>query len=332
MLLVVLVLIFYSIVGCSYISADFEDTRFLLGTVVSIKAFGEEAKMAVLDGFRKMEELELQFDQYSQNGAVTKLNNYFGKQSNTELKPVKISKDLCNATKLGLDYSAKTNGKYDITIRPLTEYWERKEREGVLPLQEEINKIKNLIAHEKVELDIEQSTIKIEQGMGLDLGSVAKGYIIDQAMHKMKEYNITGVIINAGGNILTMGENVEGKWSIGLINPQEIDSLVGHLSFKGDKAVASSGNYQQYYLINDQRYGHILNIETGWPATGIAGVTVIGPYSAEADILSTGAFIVGVEAGLDLIEDAGYEGLIIEHSGELHVTKGFNKYFHRIKY
>ncbi|MFA5537546.1 MAG: FAD:protein FMN transferase [Bacillota bacterium] len=315
------------IIGCHQTTNSFENTRFLLGTAVTIKAYGAEAKLAVSRGFDKMEELELEFDQYSENGVVFGVNEFFSKESNGTAGFMEISNDLCNVVRLGLKYGSKTDGKYDITIGPLTSYWKNQEHENTLPIQKEINELKKLINYEKVQLNIEKNLLRIEAGMELDFGGVAKGYIVEQVMLYMEKYNTKGIIINAGGNVLTSGENGVGSWEIAVVDPSKIDELLGLISFKEKGAVVSSGNYQQYYLIKENKYGHILNIETGWPATGVLGATVFGENSAEADILATSAVLLGVEGGLALIENSGYEGIIVDQSGELYKTKDMNKYF-----
>ncbi len=327
-IITLLVFIILIVSGCSKSPKHFEDTRFVLGTVVSIKAWGEEAEMAVLNGFDQIEELEQKLDQHNQESEIARLNNYFNNKTNEKTEPIEISPELCNVIALGLDYGEKTKGKYDITIGPLVQLWITKEKDHILPVPNEINSVKSLINYKKVELDIKHGTIDMEPGMILDLGSIAKGYIAQQAISTIKKHNISGAIINAGGNVVTTGNNIDGKWKIGLANPQKPDSLIGHLSFAGDKTVVSAGNYQQYYLIKERKYGHILNLDTGWPHDEVLGVSVMGADSAMADVLSTAALVVGVQEGLDLIQNAGYEGLIIDKTGKLHKTEGLDQYFH----
>ena len=316
--------------GCSRSEKHFEDTRLILGTVVTIKAFGPEAKIAVTSGFSKMEELEQVFDQHAENTEITKLNAYSRGIDKKTSGPIKISKDLLEVINIGLKYSDKTKGKYDITIGPLVDLWKTKEKTKILPMQKEIDEIKNFVDYKKLKLNVEQGTIKMEQGMVIDLGSISKGYIVDQAMEEIKGYNINGAIIDAGGGVLTLGANLKGKWKVGIINPQKVDSLLGYLIFDGNRAVVSSGNYQQYYLINEQKYGHILNLDSGWPANEVLSVSVFGTISVMADVLSTAVFVVGVKDGLQLIKEANYEGLIVDRLGELHMTKGFKQYFEEI--
>lgn len=331
MLIVIFCIIFtfltYNLIDYKDNPNHFEDTRFLLGTVVSIKAFGEEADIAVLNGFAKIEELEKTFDQYSQNSEVSQVNKYFSDQNINEGKPIKISRELCDVIDLGLEYSEKTNGKYDITIGPLIKLWETKEKENSLPLQSEIDEVKKLIDYKKVQLNKEQETIYMEKGTLLDLGSIAKGYIAEQTISTMKKNHISGAIINAGGNIVTLGNNFEGAWKIGVTNPKNTDNIIGSFTYKGDKTVVSSGNYLQYYLINDKKYGHIFNLDTGWPYDEILGVSVIGDNSAVADVLSTAAYVVGIKEGLNLIKSAGFEGLIIDKTEILYKTDELKKYY-----
>lgn len=321
LLLLLLLFLIITHVSCNGPGAaeSYEATRFLLDTMVTVKAYGSEAKPAVEAAYAKMESLSSVFDRYNSSGPVGKINSLAGTS-------VQVPRELMDVLLQAAAYSQKTKGRFDVTVGPLTDLWRSKESQGTLPSQAELKQAVGLVDYRKLELDLAQYTVKLSPGMSLDLGGVAKGYIVDQAMQALVQYQVTGAVINAGGNVLTWGNHPRGEWHVGITDPQAPSQLLNTIKFKGAKAVVSAGNYERYYSIDGKTYGHILDTKTGWPADKVAGVTVVGESSLEADLLATAAFVEGVNQGLALIENVGYEGLIVDKSGKVHSTSGLKKY------
>ncbi len=305
---------------------DYEDTRLLLNTVVRIQAYGPQAKQAVNAAFAEIERLEPNVDQYTESGLINKMNYQFGQDSLISSQAIKIPCELAELIRFSMHYSELTDGAFDITIGPLTQLWNLKERQNRLPTQMELDRAKMLVDYRKIAWDQDGNMIKMEKGMALDLGAVAKGYLVDQAMEKLTQYHVNGAIINAGGNVMTWGNNPGGYWQIGVADPQDSDKLLTTLKFQGSKSIVSAGNNERGYKIGGQLYGHILDISTGWPADKVLGTTVIGNHSLEADILSTSVYLIGVSQGLNLIQEAGYEGLIIDQAGRIPKSSGLEVY------
>jgi len=149
-------------------------------------------------------------------------------------------------------------------------------------------------------------------GTQIDLGGIGKGYAVDSAVSVLKQNGINSALINFAGNIYTFG-TPPGKdsWVIGLQHPRESEGLLGTFEIK-DKAVSTSGDYEKFFTIEGKRYSHIIDPRTGNPVKGIVSVTVVTGNATRADALSTGVFVLGLEKGMDLIEQlSDVEGIIV---------------------
>lgn len=161
----------------------------------------------------------------------------------------------------------------------------------------------------------------------LDLGGVAKGFAVDEAVKVLKEAGVPSGIVNAGGDLRSFGRK-PGKipWKIGIQNPDDPQDLAGVLDV-GEISIATSGDYQRYFEVGGVRYHHILDSTTGRPArSGVRSVTTLADDCSLADALATAAFVMGPEKGLVLMEEwKGVEGVIISDDGAYHVTSGIGE-------
>ena len=172
-----------------------------------------------------------------------------------------------------------------------------------------------LVNYRSIILDKKDQTVKFKRkGMAINLGGVAKGYALDRAIKVLKERKVKEALINAGGDIKIMGKR---DWKIGLQHPRKEDEVLAVIKLK-DQAIATSGDYQRYFIKKGKRYHHIINPETGYPANKCMSVTIIGPNAIQTDILATGVFILGPEKGMELIEILeNVEGIIVDVQGKI---------------
>jgi len=157
----------------------------------------------------------------------------------------------------------------------------------------------------------------------VNIGGIGKGYAVDRAIAVLAVHGVRKGLVNAGGDLRTIGS----PWTAGIQHPRQPDLLVGKLAVN-DMAVATSGDYEQYFIHNGLRYHHILDPHTGQPARGLQSVTVIAPTCIQADALSTAIFVLGKDAGLAFVESLpDVEALLIAESGEKHFSSGFGFYW-----
>lgn len=181
-----------------------------------------------------------------------------------------------------------SNGFFDITVGPLTKLWDLSGKKSSVPSQQEIKETLKYIGMDKVK--IENNSLKLISPMKLDWGGIAKGYGIDLASYSLIKMGVSSGFINAGGDLYCWGKNPSRDlWRIGIKHPRE-KGYIGILSIT-DLAVATSGDYQRYFIIDNVRYHHLLNPFTGYPSQGKQSVTVIGPKTTYCDALSTALFV-----------------------------------------
>jgi len=199
--------------------------------------------------------------------------------------------------------SELTDGDYDLSIAPLVKLWDIR-NSTVPPSDADIENVKKLIGYDLLSLTENTLTFS-SSGMGIDLGSVGKGWAGDEIANGLTENGITSGIINLGGNIRVFGDNPnnrDGDFSVGIKDPNDTSSIIGYVKVKNTNVI-TSGAYERFYEYDEKIYHHILDPKTGIPAeSGLASVTVICSDGAIADMLSTALFVVGQDRGTLILE------------------------------
>jgi len=303
---------------------QYQTKEFFMDTIISIQATGENADKAVEGALQKMRQIADKSDRYKAESIVSKINRQAG------VKPVKVDQDILAMIKTAKEYSRLTEGRFDITVTPIIELWGFGTDEKKVPTSQAIENKLKLVSYKDIIINEEGKTIMLaKSGMKIDLGAVAKGYIVDKAANFLKNKGIKSVLINAGGNIKTIGTKYNGeKWRLGIRNPRDDeedpnDNYFKVIEVKGTNVV-TSGDYERYFMEAGKRYHHILNANTGYPARGLASVTVIADSSLKGDLLSTSLFLLGFDKAKQYIaEHADIEGMLVTTSGKEWQSTGF---------
>lgn len=304
------------IAGCE---RRFKETKFLMSTIVEITAVGSEqnCQQAMEQAFEEIERIDRLMNVYNADSEISRINNSAGKSS------VQVSSDTLEVINQSLRISSLTGGAFDITILPLMELWEfgEKMEENDLkrvPSDNEIQEKLKLVDYRKVAIDAAHSAVMLSSpGRRLDVGGIAKGYAVDKVVQTLKTAGIRSALVNAGGDIYAMGSPPDkDSWKVGIQHPRRRAELLGTLELK-DKAVATSGDYENFFEVNGKRYCHIMNPRTGRPVEGIMSVTIVAETTTEADALATSVFPLGADDGMKLIEKMdGVDGIIITGNNE----------------
>ena len=170
----------------------------------------------------------------------------------------------------------------------------------------------------------------LAKGASLDLGAVAKGYAVERVATALAtEHAVQSAVVNAGGNVKTVGSKPGGApWRIGIQHPRQADALLGTLTLTGGRSVATSGEYQRYYEVDGVRYHHIVDPQTGYPARGNISATAVCESAARADYYSTVLFVVPLAEARALVERTDdLEAVILTDGGELYVSPGLRQSF-----
>ncbi|HPT34560.1 MAG TPA: FAD:protein FMN transferase [Bacillota bacterium] len=271
--------------------------------------------------FAEREELERIFSSRLEESELARVNGRAGQA------PVKVKPELLQVVEQALYGSELTGGAFDPTVAPLLECWGFLDGQYNVPSPAELREALELVDYRLVKLDLEQETIFLErEGMALDLGGIAKGYIIDRALDILAENGIKHGFINAGGDIGILGGKPDGTpWRIGVRHPRDAEELVAVLNLSSG-AVVTSGDYQRFFERGGQRYHHIIDPESGQPARQLISVTVTAPTAMQADMLSTAIFVLGPERGLKLVESlSGVEVFMVTPDQQTIASKGMKE-------
>ena len=277
-----------SAAGCS--QKEVSDGGYYLDTMVSVTAYGENAEEAVAEVLKETERLENLLSAYKSESDIYKINSAtFGTW-------VTVSDETAQILKKALEFSKKTNGAFDITVKPLVDLWNIKAENPVVPDKDDIDAAVGITGFENVILDGNKVSF-LKEGMKIDLGGAAKGYCADRAVEILKNHGVENALLDFGGNIYALGKNKNGTpWRIGLQDPGKGRGEHFRVEELSGKTAVTSGSYERYFEADGKIYHHILNPQTGYPAdSGLISATVVGKNSFEADMLSTAVFVMGTE-------------------------------------
>ena len=274
----------------------FEATEFLMDTAVTIKVFAfseREGKDLLRKAFDEAARIEHIMEPLKGNGELQHINAAPGTDWH------EISPDLKTVLERSRYYYDLTDGAFDPTIAAVKWLWNFEEGSDVPPKREIQEKLRS-VGFTNIEMDGNRIRFT-NPDTQLDLGGVAKGYAIDRMVAVLKKNGAKAALVNGGGEIATIGEK-PGKipWEIGVNHPRLSRTIrVGHMPLP---TVATSGDYQRFFMKDGVRYHHILVPSTGYPANGCISVTVWAANATDADILSTSIFVLGHEKGLAFAE------------------------------
>lgn len=304
------------------LAADWHsDSQDIMGTRVSVNLWHADAaqgQAAVAAAMAEMRRIDNEYSPYKDTSQLSRANR-LAPQANAA-EPLAISPELSLLLERSLHYSRLSGGVFDITFASLGRYYDY--RGGQKPSIEQQTTLLPAINYELVKLDPVAHTLYFAHPkVYLDLGGIAKGYAVDQAIALVQDFGVRHASISAGGDSRVLGDKRGRPWMVGIKNPRDGDDVAIMLPLE-DAAISTSGDYERYFIDADgARVHHILNPRTGTPAGGIASVTIIGPRGFDTDPLSTAVFVLGVEQGLALIEKLpGFDAVIITSAGKVHYS------------
>jgi len=234
-------------------------------------------------------------------------------------RKIRVSKDLFQVLEKSQEMAERSGGAFDVTIGPVVRLWRRARRVGELPDPLRLAQAMDLLGYRKLHLDRASSSVKLDRaGMLLDLGGIAKGYAIDEAMAVLKQKGVTRALIAGGGDILVSGAPPGSEGWVIAIAPLERSNGPGerYLCLR-DRAVSTSGDAHQHVEIGGIRYSHIVDPKTGLGLKGHSSVTVVAPTCTTSDALATAASVLGPSKSSRLIESTtGAAALFLQTTAE----------------
>jgi thiamine biosynthesis lipoprotein len=293
-----------------------------MGTLVEISIQESNKKLAQKafnKSFNEMSRLEKIMSSYLPDSELTRFNSLAG----GEVK-VPVSPDLLKVVQRGVYWGKLSNGAIDISIGPAIKLWEFNSERPIIPDKKNLVDAVKFINYKDIIIEGNSISLK-KKGMSLNLGAIGKGFAVDQAIRELKKLGIKSGLINAGGDLRAFGL-ITGKrpWHVGIQHPRKPEQIIVSLDIK-DKGIATTGDYQRYFIKNKARYHHILNPQNGWPTNKTISATVVADTVMDADALSTALFILGTKKGIDFINSLErVEGMIVSDRGYASYSSGFH--------
>jgi thiamine biosynthesis lipoprotein len=290
-------------------------TQVMMGTLVDIQVRDhdrEKAEKAIAAAYAEVRRVERVFSTTA-DGEVWALNH-------NPKETVEIGPELYGILLSSDAMWRMSAGAFDAGLNNLIELWGFGTDAQSLPSPAAVEVVRLSTGWQFVRLQDER--ISRPTGLGLNFGGIAKGYAVDRAIEVLQAQGMTSALVNAGGEIRSLGDG----WVIGIQHPRQPDQMIARIR-PGDLAVATSGDYEQYFEVDGQRYHHLLDPHTGYPAHGVQSATVLASTCVAADGLSTAVFVLGIQEGLALIETLeNTEAYLIDANGSVHMTSGFEEY------
>lgn len=280
-----------------------------MGTVVSISIYSQTEPPLwhthVDSAFSRMARLERLTTVYDSTSQISGINRAAGMVS------LEVDPEIVELLYLSKEVGEASNGAFDVTISPLLDVWRFHSDTPRVPALSEIQAHLGAIDFRKISVSGSTATLA-DAGMAIDLGGIAKGYAVDLAVDELLDDGYTDFMVEAGGDLRAVASDLtRGERNIWIQHPRHPDKFFASIKMDAG-AVATSGDYERYFEEGGKRYHHILNPQTGFPAGPNVSVTIFAGTTAIADAYSTAVFVLGPEAGLQLIEQTpGLEGVII---------------------
>lgn len=288
-----------------------------LGTVVEITIKGDDSvniKRGFEAAFAEIERIDRVFTDYNDSSAVGQINI-------TKPGDIATSPEVARLIKRSLELSIATGGAFDITVGGLIHLWGFKNETMHIPDVDSLERVRSVVGWKNLTI-VDESVVRKKTDLKIDLGGIAKGYAVDRAWEVLDRMGIESFLINAGGEIRCKGDG----WTAGIQDPTD-PGQVKVVIAPNDKAVATSGDYQNYFEVDGTRYCHIFDPSTGFPAEKVASVTVLADDVATADALATALFVAGLEKSTEIMKKfAGCEYIVIGKDGKLHFSTGAKGY------
>jgi len=289
---------------------QFKKNTRLMGNQFEFTLIDEDKNRAEANfeiAIQEIKRIEQLLTTFSETSITFKINE------NAGIAPVEVNDEVFDLIKRCQFISKITQGAFDISYGSLDKrFWNFDLNMTSLPDAETAKKAVALINYENIELDEVRKTVFLKnKGMRIGFGGIGKGYAAEMAKKKLMENGVSNGIVNASGDLTAWGFQENGEaWTIGVADPNQKKSIFSTFKIT-DKAVATSGNYEKFVLIDNKRYSHTIDPKTGYPISGIKSVTILAENAEIADALATPVTVMGIEVGMDFINQLKTIGCII---------------------
>ena len=297
----------------------YRESRDMMGTRVSVELWAESSEQgdrAIFDAMAAMAEVNRLMNPWDEKSELSEVNR------EAATRPVALSPWVFDVINSALAYSRLSQGAFDVSFAAAGQYYDY--REGVAPDSAELAAALPSIDYRALILDAETRSLHFSRnGVRVDLGGIAKGFAVDRAIEALQRHAVQSAVVSAGGDSRILGNLGERPRTIGIRHPRNAGEFAVMIPLE-DTAISTSGDYERFFITADgQRVHHILDPATGQSADALQSASVLAPLAVDSDALSTTVFVLGVEAGLALINRLPeVDAIVIDAAGKLHYSQG----------
>lgn len=295
----------------------------LMGNMFNFAVVAEDAGWAeqcidlAVEEIKRIESLLTTFSDHSQTNAVNR---------EAGIRPVTVDREVFDLIARSIRISELTQGAFDISYGSVDKkLWNFDRSMTSLPDAATAREAVRLINYRNIVLDEARTSVFLRhKGMRIGFGGIGKGYAADRAKQLMVGLGVRSGVVNASGDLAAWGRQADGKpWTIGIADP---DTKVPFSSLAlTDMAIATSGNYEKYVMIEGKRYSHTIDPKTGLPVTGVKSVSIISPMAELSDALATPVTVMGPRAGLHMIDQMkGVACIIVDDDNQIFTSKNIS--------
>lgn len=298
----------------------FKQSMKLMGNHFEISVVGTNEQWAnekIQEAITEIKRIEKLLTTFSDNSETNLINQ------NAGLEPVKVSKEIIDLIERAHRISNITQGAFDLSYGSIdNSLWNFDTTMTSLPSKELAKEKVKLINFKNIIIDKTNQTVFLkEKGMRIGFGGIGKGYAAERAKLILKNGGVISGVVNASGDLTTWGTQPNGdKWTIGIVHPEYAKSIFSYMNVS-ELSIATSGNYEKFIVIDGIKYAHTINPKTGLPIRGIKSVTIITNNAELADAMATPVMIMGIETGLDMINQIkDIEAILIDDDNRLYTS------------
>jgi len=293
----------------------------IMGTAIMVELWHEDSSQGRLltqSVMNEMQRIDNLMSTYKDDSELSAVN------ANAARQAVPVGRELLLLLVRALEFSETTDGAFDITYASAGKFYDF--RAGKKPREDQLQAVLPTIDYRHVQINRDTGTVRFRvPGVRVDLGGIAKGYAVDRAVRLLRAAGVEHALVTAGGDTRVIGKRWNRAWNVGIRDPRNKQGVVTMVPLE-DMAISTSGDYERFFIEDGVRYHHIINPGTGTSSSEVRSVSIIGQDATTTDALSTSVFVLGVDAGLQLVDALnGVEAIIIDNQGQMHHTTGLAK-------
>ena len=303
---------------------EFKRPQKLMGNAFEITVVNDDEKTAqqhidaAIEEIRRIEKLLTTFSEESQTNLINQ---------NAGIQPVKVDSEVFELIERSLRISQITDGYFDISYGGIDKsFWNFDREMKQLPDPGLIKDHLKLVNYQNIILNRDNQTVFLkEKGMRIGFGGIGKGYAAEMAKRLLQKRGVVSGIVNASGDLTTWGNQADGKpWTVGIADPENAQQPFSYMNIT-DMAIATSGNYEKFVIINGKKYSHTINPKTGMPVSGVKSVTIFCPNAEIADAMATPVSIMGIDSALNMVNQINHlECIIIDDQDKIYSSQNIN--------